>query len=339
MLVCNGEMLSTVGDMYKWHLALTSGSVLSREALVKYQTPYIREGPSAPTFYAYGWSIANSPHGKLVEHNGGNGIFHADFLRYVEAGQVVYIASNVTEINGIEISHKLAAAAFGDSYDLPPKAMPEDLSKSEKYSGTYVLSSGSTLVVRGTSVGLELVPHDPAAFQILMQRKTGGGSRNSDDEAKLNALSERTSKIIEQSARGDYKELVTSLHGEAPASEIESRAKESWSQLEKRWGKFKNTVVFGAVPSHEALIATFARIDFEKGSVYIRYSWEDGWLQDIRIMETIPARRFLSESPDNFVAFRVADEPLRIRFRRDNPQGVSSLVIHTENGDVLASKR
>lgn len=94
-LRCNGGILSTVGDMYRWHLALEGEEVLSNEAKAKIFTPHVPEGPRAGTHYGYGWSIATTPRGtKLVEHNGGNGIFYAVFKRYVDEDTVIIMASN-----------------------------------------------------------------------------------------------------------------------------------------------------------------------------------------------------------------------------------------------------
>ena len=94
-LRCNGGILSTVGDMYRWHLALEGDDVLSSEAKTKIFTPHVLEGPRARTHYGYGWSIVTTPRGtKLVEHNGGNGIFYAVFKRYVDEDTMIIMASN-----------------------------------------------------------------------------------------------------------------------------------------------------------------------------------------------------------------------------------------------------
>jgi CubicO group peptidase (beta-lactamase class C family) len=66
----NGGVLSTVGDMYRWHLALQGEKILSADAKKKMFTPYVREGPDADTFYGYGWVVGKTPRGTtLIEHN------------------------------------------------------------------------------------------------------------------------------------------------------------------------------------------------------------------------------------------------------------------------------
>ena len=94
-LRANGGILSTVEDMYRWHQALLGQKVLSNDAKKKMFTPHVAESPSGRSHYGYGWVIDSTLRGtKLITHNGGNGIFFADFRRYVDEDTVVIIASN-----------------------------------------------------------------------------------------------------------------------------------------------------------------------------------------------------------------------------------------------------
>lgn len=94
-LRANGGILSTVGDLYKWHLALESEKILSKEAKEKYFAPHIAEQPEAISFYGYGWVNEKTPRGTtLIWHDGGNGYFYADFRRYIDEKVVYIIATN-----------------------------------------------------------------------------------------------------------------------------------------------------------------------------------------------------------------------------------------------------
>jgi CubicO group peptidase (beta-lactamase class C family) len=112
-LRCNGGILSTVTDMYRWHEALLGETVLPKSAKDKYFTPHIPEGPRARSHYGYGWVIAKSPRGTtLITHNGGNGIFAADCYRYVDDGVFLFIASNVAGKSAIQASRDLLRLVF-----------------------------------------------------------------------------------------------------------------------------------------------------------------------------------------------------------------------------------
>jgi CubicO group peptidase (beta-lactamase class C family) len=91
----NGGILSTVGDLYKWHTALEGEKILSKAAKEKYYAPHIAESPEAVSFYGYGWVTQKTKRGtKLIWHNGGNPYFFADFRRYVDDNVVVIVATN-----------------------------------------------------------------------------------------------------------------------------------------------------------------------------------------------------------------------------------------------------
>ncbi|MCL4524686.1 MAG: beta-lactamase family protein, partial [Acidobacteria bacterium] len=97
-LKANGGIHSTIGDMYRWAVALESDKILSKEEKEKYQKGYVAEGPAGLAHYAYGWSVQTTPRKtKLVTHNGGNGIFFADFLRFVDEGATLFVFSNSNE--------------------------------------------------------------------------------------------------------------------------------------------------------------------------------------------------------------------------------------------------
>ncbi len=105
----NGGVLSTVWDLYRWHLVLLGDQVLSKEAKAKMFSRRVKEGPDSDSWYSYGWVLTDSPRGtKVIQHNGGNGVFYADFIRYVDDGVVIIVASNRSEdawggyVRGIE---------------------------------------------------------------------------------------------------------------------------------------------------------------------------------------------------------------------------------------------
>ena len=91
-LLGNGAILSTLGDIYRWHTALNGDAILTPAAKDTLFHPWVDEGGGS--FYGYGWSVEDTPFGKLVTHNGGNPYFFSDFLRYVDRDVVVYFSTN-----------------------------------------------------------------------------------------------------------------------------------------------------------------------------------------------------------------------------------------------------
>ncbi len=105
----NGGILSTVKDMYKWHEALLTDDILSAEAKAKYYKPHVREGEGAESFYAYGWAIFPTPRKtNLIAHNGGNGVFFADFWRYLEEDLTIIVMCNSSNRYAERIASQIA---------------------------------------------------------------------------------------------------------------------------------------------------------------------------------------------------------------------------------------
>jgi hypothetical protein len=119
-LRANGGILSTVGDLYKWHVALQGETILDAAAKEAYYKPHVAEGEGAPTHYGYGWSIATTPRRtRLIAHNGGNRIFSADFLRYIDEDVAIIVLANTSGKSAWTVSEVLAKIAFGYEYKLP----------------------------------------------------------------------------------------------------------------------------------------------------------------------------------------------------------------------------
>lgn len=121
----NGGILSSVEDMYKWHLALLGNQILDAKSKEKYYKPYIKEGENASSFYAYGWAIFPTPRKtNLITHNGGNGIFFADFWRYLEEQVTIIVLTNNSDSYSDLIASQIAAIILKDNH---VSIMPNDI--------------------------------------------------------------------------------------------------------------------------------------------------------------------------------------------------------------------
>jgi CubicO group peptidase (beta-lactamase class C family) len=112
-LRANGGILSTAGDMYRWHLALLGETVLPKSAKDKYFKAHIPERPVGGSHYGYGWVIDRTPRGTtVITHNGSNGIFAADCYRFIDDNVFLFIASNVAGKSCIAASDDLLSILF-----------------------------------------------------------------------------------------------------------------------------------------------------------------------------------------------------------------------------------
>jgi CubicO group peptidase (beta-lactamase class C family) len=117
-LMGNGGMLSTAGDLFKWHCSLLEDKILSKEAKQKLFTPYLRD-------YAYGWYVYDSPFGKVIEHGGASSYGTcAKLTRYTDKNLVIIVLCNQFSIIGNQmakvVSEKISNLLFGITVQMPP---------------------------------------------------------------------------------------------------------------------------------------------------------------------------------------------------------------------------
>lgn len=96
-LRANGGLLSSATDMRRWIHALSGDALLSADAKAKLFGRHVVEADSGDTYYGYGW--VSFPYGAgqwFHGHNGGNGIFFADLLRFPDDDVTIFVATNTS---------------------------------------------------------------------------------------------------------------------------------------------------------------------------------------------------------------------------------------------------
>ena len=117
-----GDIHSSVEDLYQWHLSLNSNEVLTAESKEIQETPHIAENENMSSFYGYGWAITKSDRGtKIVTHNGSNGIYFTDFIRFVDEDVVIIYITNAFLGNESEnVAWELSKMVFDPNYEARP---------------------------------------------------------------------------------------------------------------------------------------------------------------------------------------------------------------------------
>lgn len=114
-LRANGGLLSTLGDLHRWHRALERDAVLSEESRRKLFKPYMPEDEAGSSHYGYGWAVFTTVRDtRLVAHDGSNGYFYADFRRYMDEDVLVLFVTNDLRANVPEFHLGLLKAVFAD---------------------------------------------------------------------------------------------------------------------------------------------------------------------------------------------------------------------------------
>ena len=135
----NGGILSTVSDLYKWHKALLGEEILNKDSKDLYYGEHVKEFDDGDSFYGYGWAIFPTPRNtKLITHNGGNGVFFADFLRYLEEDLTVIMLSNKANRSTERIPMKLAGLSL----------RPDEEQKTNERSDSTDIDTASDLAIK-----------------------------------------------------------------------------------------------------------------------------------------------------------------------------------------------
>jgi hypothetical protein len=79
--------------------------------------PALRSDESTDSYYAYGWDVHRTPRNTtVIQHNGANGIFYADFSRFLTEDVTIITLSNQMHPHFTELNGELARMIFDTAY-------------------------------------------------------------------------------------------------------------------------------------------------------------------------------------------------------------------------------
>ncbi len=296
----NGGILTTTGDLYRWHVALQGNAVLSAAEREKYQQPKVPEGRAPFPKYAYGWSVDKSPAGHWeLSHVGGNEAFLSDYRRFPEDGAMIAVVSNAADsYSAIAIADQIELRLFGKPFEAPPKVAPATAVKEEELrrcAGIYELGPGETLEVAAERDRLVVTP-DGREGLTLLSGKPG--------EDRRRRFAEREREVAESMAaaqRGDLAPLADILVDSTSAAQ---RWRAKMAASEATLGAWKGTTVLGT-RSLGGLIVTHARLTFAKGTRVLDVAWTGPTADHLSVVRVLRPTFFLPEGPSRFVTYDV----------------------------------
>ncbi|HEX6367602.1 MAG TPA: serine hydrolase domain-containing protein [Longimicrobium sp.] len=324
-LRANGGVLSTVTDLFRWHRALEGDAILNAEAKRKMWTPHVPEGEGARSSYGYGWAIGPTTRGTtLIAHNGGNGIFFADFRRYVDEGVVILVMSNSADSPAEGTLQAVGRTVFGGGEVVsPPAAVEGDPARAAAAAGIYRLSGGGTLTVAADGARLTVLPEGQTAYALL----NGGAG-----DARLDSLAAQSVAMLQAAARSDYAPLHQGFRGEMPIEQLRGMHEQFMEGVRARLGAQQGVEHVGT-SGRGARASTLVRMRFERGTQLLRIGWENGRITGLSPMREAPPALFVPVAADAWASFDVATgASTRVRFES------GALVVDTPAGPVRASR-
>jgi len=319
-LRANGGILSTVGDMYRWYLALKHHTVLPEESVRDMFTPYVPEDPDSVTSYGFGWVIEKKPAGEFIWHNGGNGVYNAYVGFDLARDLFIAVSSNSND----KISDRIALQIYtmlSGPYDAVDQAV------AERYDGLYRLSSGGKFrVFIDENDDLLASTEEKDAALILL-------SDGSERPAEIQKTEDRTLEMMRMSLKGDY-----GAYAEAAGMPPEQAGKEAgsfWEEAVKEYGHVKDISSLATVArANRNMVLAFLRIAFEKAHRYVMCVWREGKLRDIQQMG-VPKKVFGHKQGG---VFSTPTNGLEVSFG-NGPGGGPVLTIRDRKGQVSEATR
>jgi len=300
----NGALHTTLPDMLAWHRALDSDRVLSKAAREKYFKPHVAEGPMGRSFYAYGWAVGRTSRGTtVVQHNGGNGIYVAEFLRFPAEDAMLFLVSTDASLKATAVVEVLERILFGAPYQPPPAVVSLPATRLASLAGDYRLPKGGRLTVAVDGPALTVRAEEAEVLSSLYGAPAGPAAE------RVAALTARTAEIASRAFTGDVTALHAAMGGDLPPDDLRRREAGMMQDRERRLGPFRRSAVLGTVPGEEDTLRTIVRLEFEKGSVYNVYIWGPRRLLGVRGMPQLPAIRLLPTSSREFTSLVLGDGP------------------------------
>jgi CubicO group peptidase (beta-lactamase class C family) len=326
----NGGIQSTLGDLYRWHLALADGKVLSPEAVAKFQAGHV---PSmGGESYGYGWGVQKTRRGTtVVTHNGGNGFFFSDVRRYLDEKVVIIAMSNQPVVPATQLApRQLESLVFGDAaVAMPPVAVTVPMAQREALAGRYELTAAAggaraTVTVRATDDGLEAAADDPVLMGTLGAVAPPGG--------RFADLESRTLAILERASKDDFRPLFEAFNDDRPFEVVQGNQRKFWAGWRAEFGEFRRFELLGTgVPQGDPAVTV--RLHFERGGPILQFIWGPRRLAGFRGLPVVPVA-LVAESPANWVYYSYrAPGPVRFTFAADG-----SLQLESPKG-VFAGRR
>lgn len=307
----NGGLHTTLGDMARWDASLNDARVLSDSSRRKFMTGYVNEGPDGQSQYAYGWAVMNTPRGtRLVTHNGGNGVYVAEFLRFVDDSVTIFVTSTVAELTATQAVRVIARIVFGQPYDLPPQRVTVSPAALDSVAGTYRLGDGSRLVLRADHGRLMAEAVGQQAYALL----ASGDTASPPGAAEAN---ERARAIVEALVVGNVAPLLAALgEGGPDSADVARQEAELMGGRRQRLGAYKSLDVIGTLRAPDGGLRTTVRLNFERGGATNIYTFnrsrriEDLGARPYAAVELIPSgtREFQSFDPRGGGSMRLVFE-------------------------------
>jgi hypothetical protein len=255
---------------------------------------YVNEGPAGRSKYAYGWAVHPSARNtRVVEHNGGNGVFVAEWRRLVDEGITLFVASSVTGLSASPVVDDVESLVFGGHVRMPPVVVPMSAPALAAFAGRWRVANQDGVDVTAQDGGLAVRAAGPVAWRFLLTGDTAATARMSE-------IGGRAETIVRAMTRGDAQPLHDALAEPEPIDEITQQVKELVADRAARLGALTSVTGLGAIPRESGVLVTTVRLDYQRGVVSNVFVWGPGGRITRRVARPLLASALVPVSASAF---------------------------------------
>ncbi len=335
-LRANGGIHTVVGDMFRWYRALEGEELLSAEAKEKYFALHVDEGGGG-SFYGYGWVTVPDYMGRrLITHNGGNGIFTADFRWFPDDEVMIFAASSLSAFAPVDnVTRDLTRLIFGAPVTLPPTTVSLTAEDLDFYTGVYRMPDEGLIEVERIGGHLQVRGSGDLARNLL----AGGGG---GDDTIVERYSRRSEEILRQAVKGDFTGIHAALGGRMPLEELTAEERNWMEMREQRYGAYRDLEAVFVLPQGMR-VSVWIAIEYERGTGFIRYDWGGGDLMGIELVRGVPGAEaeLYPVSATDFESYSLRS-PVRVKIGFEFDAGEptpAALFFTTDSGMIRAARR
>lgn len=312
VLRCNGGIHSNAEDMLRWADALLAGRVLSPASMEKLWSPHVDQG-GGESYYGYGWVIKTGPGGrKLITHDGGNGIYFADYTIVPEDGLVALVMTNTASEGRAaqELLDRILACLYqGALYPAVPDRIEADSTEVAAFAGSYRLTDTDAFQVSASGNTLQVEPKGREAFAVLH-------STRPLDRERVTQLSDRIDGLVAAFMGGEFGPISEAYGGRVSPARLKTLWGEKVAELAEKMGSIQGYQVLGSALRDERDV-TVVRFRFERGHLDRAYVWTldaEPLLRGVSMRGVNPVLRFVPVGEAAFGSWDggiTASKPLR----------------------------
>lgn len=270
----SGDVISSLVDVWKWHRALRTGTLIQPEAVQRMFAAHVKSDDGGG--YGYGWFTKHTDRGdSLVYHGGDNPGYHTELRWYVNRDLTIIVLTNLELYDesgsGLGLHKRIIASALekidrGETVPLPPRPTAQGAST------TYLSEFTKRPPMEGASVtwwGGQLrfdADSQEAIDRIFGLHDERLANDNQKAQALLDAVAARDSSLVRRTLDKGNADFFLGF------------AFTERADMEKRLGKFKSARVCASkpLPWDDSLVRTFALLTFEKETIDYQFTWKSG---------------------------------------------------------------